>query len=92
MCVFIVFIIYQRKQNAIIAEYHCPNIHSVLFSFMMSLTLLWHIIRNPSDWWFEKCKENRQYNEHIPHKTKMCKGIHSTVQVEMIDIELQCSF
>ena len=46
MCVFIVFIIYQRKQNLIIWKHYCPYLHSVLFSFMTSLTFLWRIIRN----------------------------------------------
>ena len=34
-----------------------------------------------------KCEENRQYDEHIPHKTQKCKGIHSTVKAENIEIE-----
>ena len=34
-----------------------------------------------------KCKENRQYNEHIPPKTKTCKDIHSTVQAKIIEID-----
>ena len=34
-----------------------------------------------------KCKEDRPYDEHIPHKTKKCKGIHSTVQAEIIEID-----
>ena len=34
-----------------------------------------------------KCKENRKYDEHIPHKTQNCKGIHSTVQSEIIEID-----
>ena len=33
-----------------------------------------------------KCKENRQYDDHIPHKTQTCKGIHLTVQAEIINI------
>ena len=34
-----------------------------------------------------KYKENRKYDEHIPHKTQKCKGIHSTVQAEIIEID-----
>ena len=34
-----------------------------------------------------KCKEDRKYDEHIPHKTQKCKGIHSTVQAEIIEID-----
>ena len=34
-----------------------------------------------------KCKENRQLGEHIPHKTQKCKGIHSTDQAEIIQID-----
>ena len=34
-----------------------------------------------------KCKENRQYDEHIPQKTQKCKGIHSTVQAPIIEID-----
>ena len=33
-----------------------------------------------------KCKESRLYDEHIPHKIPKCKGIHSTVQAEIIEI------
>ena len=33
-----------------------------------------------------KCKEIRKYNEHIPHKTQKCKGIHLSVQVEIMNI------
>ena len=33
-----------------------------------------------------KCKENRQYDEHIPYKTQKCKGIHLTVQAEIMNI------
>ena len=33
-----------------------------------------------------KCKENRQNDEHIPHKTQKWKGIHSTDQAEIIEI------
>ena len=33
-----------------------------------------------------KCKENRQYDEHISHKTQKSKGIHSTVQAELLKL------
>ena len=33
-----------------------------------------------------KCKENRQYDEHILHKTQKFKGIHLTVQAEIMNI------
>ena len=33
------------------------------------------------------CKENRQYDEHITHKTQKCKGIHSIVQAKIIEID-----
>ena len=34
-----------------------------------------------------KFKENRQYDEHIPHKTQKCKGIHfKNVQAEIMNI------
>ena len=33
-----------------------------------------------------KCKENRQYDEHIPQKNQKYKSIHSTVQAEIIDL------
>ena len=33
-----------------------------------------------------KCKENPQYDEHTPHKTQKCKGIHSTVQADIISV------
>ena len=32
-----------------------------------------------------KCEENRQYDEHIPHKTQKCKGINSTIKAEIIE-------
>ena len=34
-----------------------------------------------------KCEENRQYDEHIPHKTQKCKGIHSRGQDIIIEID-----
>ena len=34
-----------------------------------------------------KCKENRLYDEHIPHKSQKCKGIHSSVQAQIIGID-----
>ena len=46
MYVFILFIIYQRKQNLIIWNHYCPYLDSVLFSFMTSFALLWRSIRN----------------------------------------------
>ena len=33
-----------------------------------------------------KCKENRQYDKYITHKTQKCKGIHLTVQAEIMNI------
>ena len=45
MCVFILFIIDQRKRNLIEKHYY-PYVHPVLFSFMTSLTFLWRSIRN----------------------------------------------
>ena len=32
-----------------------------------------------------KCKEIRQYDKHIPHKTQRCKGIHLTVEAEIMN-------
>ena len=34
-----------------------------------------------------KCKENPQYDQHIPQKTLKCSGINSTFQAEIIEIE-----
>ena len=34
-----------------------------------------------------KCRENHQNDEHIPHKTQKCKGIHTTFQVEITEID-----
>ena len=31
-----------------------------------------------------ECKENRQYDEHILHKTYKCKDLHSPVLAEII--------
>ena len=33
-----------------------------------------------------KFKDNRHYDEHISYKTQKCKGIHSTVQAEIVEI------
>ena len=32
-------------------------------------------------------KRKLQYDENIPDKTQKCKGIHSTVQAEIIEID-----
>ena len=34
-----------------------------------------------------KCNENYQYNEHIPHETHMCKGIHPIVLTEILNMD-----
>ena len=34
-----------------------------------------------------KIQENPQYDENIPHKPQKCKGIQSTVQAEIIEMD-----
>ena len=36
---------------------------------------------------FFKCKENSQYDEHIPHQTQKCNDMHLTVQAEIVNID-----
>ena len=57
--------------------HHLENIHLCIMNFL-------DLTKPCSDL---KCKENRQYDEHIQHKTQKCKGIYSTVLDEIIEID-----